>query len=169
MFLYLVTAGNRYEVRSGGEDGWGQITLLCRVYVCSRAVPQTKPLGAIPAGTIIGPISEVHIVKILDEYGLEVAIPSICKPGDVTYVVISRETERLVNESHTHEAETRSSMELLENLEESKESMSYKQSEVPTSPMETLVAPSIGETRAGFLNLVPNKASICTRKTILKD
>ena len=37
-------------------------------------------------------------MKILDEYGLEVAIPSICSPGDVTYVVISRETERFVNE-----------------------------------------------------------------------
>ena len=79
------------------------------------------------AGTIIGPISEVHIVKILDEYGLEVAIPSLCKPGDVTYVVISRETERFVNEIHTHEAETRSSSELLENLQESKVSMSCKQ------------------------------------------
>ena len=78
------------------------------------------------AGTIIGPISEVHIVKILDEYGLEVAIPSICKPGDVTYVVISRETERLVNEIHTHEAETRSSSELLENLQDSKVSISCK-------------------------------------------
>ena len=102
---------------------------LCREYVCSRVFPQAKPLGATPAGTIIGPISEVHIVNILDEYGLEVAIPSLCKPGDVTYVVISRETERFVNEIHTHEAETRSSRELLENLQESKVSMSCKQRE----------------------------------------
>ena len=35
--------------------------------------------GPIPAGTIVGPISEVHIVKILDEYGKEIAITSICK------------------------------------------------------------------------------------------
>ena len=27
----------------------------------------------------------------LDEHGVEVAIPSICKPGDVTYVVKTRE------------------------------------------------------------------------------
>ena len=33
-------------------------------------------------------------MKILDEYGLEVAIPTVCSPGDVTYVVISRETEK---------------------------------------------------------------------------
>ena len=30
-------------------------------------------------------------MKILDEHGVEVAIPPICKPGDVSYVVISRE------------------------------------------------------------------------------
>ena len=71
-FQYLVTAGNRYQVQPDEEDGWGQITLLCREYVCSRVFPR-----AIPAGTIIGPISEVHIVKILDEYGLEVAIQSL--------------------------------------------------------------------------------------------
>ena len=64
-------------------------------------------------------------MKILDEYGLEVAIPSTCKPGDVIYVLISTETERFVNEIHTHEAKTRSSRELFENLQESKEIMSY--------------------------------------------
>ena len=72
-----------------GEGGWRQITRLCRLCTRSRVFPQAKPLGAIPAGIIIGPISEVHIVKILDEYGVEVAIPSICKHRDVTYVVIS--------------------------------------------------------------------------------
>ena len=104
--------------------------------------------------------SEVHIVNILGDRGLEVAIPSMCKPGDVTYVVISRETERFVNEIHTHEAETRPSGEPSENLQESKESMSYKQREVNTSPKETWVASSTGGAGAGFLNLVPNKASI---------
>ena len=96
----------------------------CREYIyCSRVFAQAKPLGAIPAGTIIGPISEVLIVKILDEYGVEVAIPSKCKPGDVTYVVISTETERFVVEIPTHAAKTRSSRELLEHLQESKENM----------------------------------------------
>ena len=132
-------------------------------YTCSRVFPQAKPLGAIPAGTIIGPITDSHIVKILDDYGMEVAIPSICRPGDVTYVVISRETERFVNEIHTHEAKIRSSRELLENSQESKESMPYKEREVITGPKETCVAPSSGETRAGFVKLVANKVSIYTR------
>ena len=67
---------------------------LCREYTCSRAFPQAKPLGTVPAGTIVGPISEVLVGKILDEYGLEVTIPSICKPGDGTYVVIQRNRAR---------------------------------------------------------------------------
>ena len=78
-------------------------------------------------------------MKILDEYEVEVAIPSICKPGDVTYVVISKETQRFVNENHTHEAKTRSSRELVENLQKSKESMSHKQTEVTTGLRKTWV------------------------------
>ena len=101
-------------------------TSMQRMFLFS-SLPQAKPSGTIPAGTMAGPICEVYIVKILDEYGLEVAIPSICKPGDVTYVVISRENERFVNEIHTHEAETKFSREWLENLQESKESISYNQ------------------------------------------
>ena len=97
---------------------------------------------------------------------MEVAIPSNCKPGDVTYVVISRATERFVNEILTHEAKTQIQLGIARNLQESKESMSYKQREVNTSPKETWVAPSTGETRASFVNLVPNEASMYTRTTL---
>ena len=53
---------------------------------------------AIPGGTTIGPVLEVRIVKILEEYGIEIANPSLAKPANTSYVVISRETERFVNE-----------------------------------------------------------------------
>ena len=36
-----------------------------------------------------------------------------CKPGDVTFVVTCRETERFVNEIHTHEAKTRNLVQTL--------------------------------------------------------
>ena len=68
LFQYLVTAGKFYQVRPDAEDGWRETTPLCREYICSRVFPQAKPLGAIPAGTIVGPIEEVHVVKNLDEY-----------------------------------------------------------------------------------------------------
>ena len=77
LFQHLVTPGNCHQIRPDSSDGWREITPLCRKYTSSRAYPKTKAL----AGTTIGPITEVHAVEILDEYGLEVAIPSICKPG----------------------------------------------------------------------------------------
>ena len=60
-------------------------------------IRKTHSLAAIPEGTIIGPVWEVHIVNIIDGHGIEVAIPSIANPTDTSYVVISRETERFVN------------------------------------------------------------------------
>ena len=86
---------------------------LCREYSTFRSYPQTRALATIPEGTILGPVVEVHIVKILDEYGKEVAFPSICRPKDTSCVVISIETERFVNEIHDHKQELRSSNELL--------------------------------------------------------
>ena len=72
-----------------------EVTLLCREYAVSY--PETEALAAIPAGTIVGPITEVQ-----------------------TCVMKSRETERLVNEIHTQHADVKSSNELLEKLQESK-------------------------------------------------
>ena len=69
--------------------------------------------GAIPGGTIIGPVLEVRIVNNLEEYGLEILIPSIFNPIETSYVVISRETERFVDQIHDHKKELRSSDELL--------------------------------------------------------
>ena len=84
--------------------------------------------------------------------------------------MISRETERFVNELHTHEAEVRSSNELLEKLQDSKEGMSYyEKKEVTTSPKETWTASSIEETRAGSLTLVPNMAFLYTRRVVPRN
>ena len=70
-------------------------------------------MAAIPEGTLFGPVLEVQVVKILDGYGTEIAIPSIDKPAYTSYFVISRETERFVNEIHDQKEELRSSNELL--------------------------------------------------------
>ena len=91
----------------------GTIIPLCREYLISRSYPKTQALAAIPEGTIVGPVLEVHIVKILDGYGIEVDIPSVEIPLDTSYVVISRETNRFVNEIHDHKEELSSSSELL--------------------------------------------------------
>ena len=76
------------------DDGWRKLTLLCQKYTRSRAYPKSKALAALPTSTIVGPVIEVQVVKILDKYGLEVAIPSICKVRDTSHVVIYGETEQ---------------------------------------------------------------------------
>ena len=95
-FQYLVAARNQYKIRPTGDDGWRTITLLCREYSISRYYREAQALAAIPEGTIIGPVWEVHIVKILDGRGIEVVIPSIANPMGTFYVVKCRETERFV-------------------------------------------------------------------------
>ena len=70
-------------------------------------LPKTQALAAILEGTMIGLVLEVHVVKILDGYGIEVAIPLIANPTYTSYVVISREAERFVNENHNHKEEFR--------------------------------------------------------------
>ena len=59
---------------------------------------------AIPESTIVGPITEIHIVQFLEGYGKEVAIP-IENPMDTSHVVISREAKRFVNDIHDHREE----------------------------------------------------------------
>ena len=71
-----------------------------------------------------------------------------------------------MNEIHNHNAEVRSSNELLDNLEESKDGVLNEERKETTRHKETWAAPSIEETCAGSLTLVPNKASWNTRKII---
>ena len=80
LLQHLVTAGNYHKIQPNADDGWGTVTPLCREYSSSRSYPKTKALAAIPEGTTIGPVLEVHFVKILDGYGIEVAIQSIAHP-----------------------------------------------------------------------------------------
>ena len=42
----------------------------------SRSNPVSRVFAVIPQGTMIGPVMEVRIVKILGQPGLEIAIPS---------------------------------------------------------------------------------------------
>ena len=108
-------------------------------------------------------------MKILDEYGIEIAIPSICKAGDVTHVVISRETERFVNEIHTHEARNQIQQGIARKFSAIQRKHALQTKRGNHSPTETWVASSTGETREGFLKLVPNKASSYSRKIIPRN
>ena len=89
----------------------------CRQYTLSRVNPRSGVFAAIPGGTIIRPVIEVQIVKILDTCGLEIAVPSPNDSKRTSYVMISRGKSRFVDEVHIPNAELRSSAELLFELQ----------------------------------------------------
>ena len=120
----------------------------------SRSYPKNQALAAIPEGTVVGPVLEVHIVKIVDGYGIEVAIPSVAHPVDTSYVGKTRETERFVHEIHDHKEELRSSNELLADLQGSGRSEFFEE-------RGTI---SIKETCAGPLSIPPSKKHPKTHK-----
>ena len=62
--------------------------------------PTILSLCSNSCGTIIGPVIEVQIVKFLDQYGLEIAIPSPNERERTTNVMISRGKSRFVDEIH---------------------------------------------------------------------
>ena len=88
--------------------------------------------------------------KILDRYVIEVSIPSIAFPVDTSYVVISRETARFVNDIHDHKEGIMSSDELL------------RRSEFYEEVGGTSI---IKETCASPLSIPPPRASLYTQRT----
>ena len=81
-FKHRVSGGMKYKTRLGEDDG-----------TFSRARPQSRVFAAIPGGTVIGPVLEVRVVKILGEHGLRISIASALKHEGTSHVVISRGTQ----------------------------------------------------------------------------
>ena len=156
-FQHLAAAGKQYIIRPNGDDGWGTITRLCREYSISQHYPKAQALAAILEGTIIGTVLEVHVVRILGGYGIEVAISSISNPTYTSYVGISRETEHFVNEMHDLKEELRSSNELLTELQGSGRSESHEEKKRKLEQQGTC---------ASLFSNPPQRASLCTQRTI---
>ena len=89
-FVQRVSGGMSYKTKPDEDDGFEQISPLCREYTFSRINPRSRAFAAILGGTIIGPVIEVQIVKILDQYGLGIAISSPNDTERTSYVMISR-------------------------------------------------------------------------------
>ena len=87
-----------YKTIPDEDDGFGQLIPLCREYTLSRVNRQSRAFAAILGGTIIGSVIEVQIVKMLDQYGLDVAVPSPNERERTSYVMISRRKSRFVDE-----------------------------------------------------------------------
>ena len=87
-FQYRVTVRKKFKIRFDGNDDWRTITLF---YWNTHFL-----------NLLLNLKSEVRIMKILDEYEKEITIPSIYRPTNVSYCMISREIERFVHEIHDH-------------------------------------------------------------------
>ena len=167
-FVHRVSAAMSYNIRPDEDDGLGQIIPLCREYTLSTVNSRSRVFPAIPGGTIFGPVIEVQILKIIDQYGLEIAIPSRNDSTRTSYVMISRGKSRFVDEVHIPNAELRSSAELLSELQKA-EGRGPCLAQSKTGVQETGAAhvtsqTSIKETCADTLSASPCQASFFTQR-----
>ena len=116
---HRVSAGMMCKTRLDEDDGKRQLVPSSREYIHSRANPQSRVFAAIPGRTVIGPVLKVQIVKIIGQRGFEIAIPSPHNHETTTHVMITRGTNRFVDEVHEHKVEFRPSTELLSALQKS--------------------------------------------------
>ena len=113
---------------------------------------------------------EVQIVKILDQYGLEITIPSLNERERTSHVVISRGKSRFVDAIHMPKAKLRSSAELLSEFQNTEGGL-YCLAQSKTSIQETGAAhvknpTGNKETSADTLSIAPSQASLLTQETI---
>ena len=119
----------------------------------------------------IGPIIEVQILKTLDQYGLDIAIPSPNDSTRTSYVMISRGKSRFVDAVNIPNADLRSSAVLLSELQKA-EGREPCLAQSKTSIQETGAAhvtsqTSIKEACADTLSVSPSQASFFTQRTTL--
>ena len=133
--------------------------------------PQSRSFAAILGGTIFGPVIEVQSVKILNQYGFEIAIPSPDDHVPTSYVVISRKKSRFVDEVHIPDAGLRPSSEQLTELQRSEGRKSCEE-QADSSIQETGSThvsnyKSNKDICADTLSISPSQASFLTQRTIL--
>ena len=160
-----------YKTRPDDADGFfWQIIPLCREYTLSKVNSRSRVFAAIPGGTIKGQVSEVQTEKILDQYGLEIAIPSLNGFTRTSNVMISSGKSRFKDEVDIPNAELRSSTELLSELQKA-EGREPCLAQSKTGIQETGAAhvssqTCIKETCADTLSISPSQASSFTQRTI---
>ena len=107
------------KIRPDEDDGYEQLVPFCREHTLSRANPQSRVSAAIPGRTVIGPVIEVQNREILEQPGLDMSIPSPHTHEQTTHVLITRGTNRFVDEVHDHKVQLRPSTEFLSTLQKS--------------------------------------------------
>ena len=140
-FQYRVTARKKYKIRPDRDDGWGTITPRCQEYTFSRSFPRSQAVDH---------FWKFESWKFL--MNIEIANQPLARLANASYVVISRETERFVNEIHDHKQELRSSNELLTAFQKSERREPYGEERGSNSIRATCALNSNRETCANPLS-----------------
>ena len=161
---HRVSAGMSCKTKHVEDDGfWTVDSVMQRIYVFSSK-PPIQSLCSNSWRNNIGPISEVQIEKIIDQYGLAIAIPSTNDTQRTLYVLISRGKSRFVDEIDIPNAELRSSAELLSERQKSEGAepclTKSKTGTLETGAVHVTSPTSINETCADTLSISPSTASV---------
>ena len=95
-FWELVSVGMRYKTVPDVDDDFGGRTPACREYTHPREQANSRVYAAIPGNTIIGPVLQVHMVKFLVNYRVEIQIPSTATQDRTFWVIMCRGKNRYV-------------------------------------------------------------------------
>ena len=97
-FVHRIDLGMKHKTIPDVDDGFGDFVLAWREYILLRLDLNSRVFAAIPGGTVIGPVLEVHIVLVHGKHGLEIKISSSNDPNRTSWVVICRGKNQFVNE-----------------------------------------------------------------------
>ena len=96
----LLRKGKYCRTHPDMVDGSGGVTPACRDYSDLHEKKGSTVLGVIPQGTVIGPLQQVVIVKIMGTCGTEIELPSTTRVGQLTWVMMCRGYTRCMDEVH---------------------------------------------------------------------
>ena len=80
-FMRSVCIGMYFKTIRDVDDGFGGTTGSCREYTLPRDHFHSELVGWISGHTKIGPVLRVRVIGCLDQYGLEIQLPSTSGDG----------------------------------------------------------------------------------------
>ena len=99
-FMRRVTVGMYYKSVRDVNDGFDGQTAACREKTKPREDPGSDIKAWIECHTKMGPVLQVKTTCCIDIYGIGIQIPSTSGDGSKSLVIISKGSNRYVEESH---------------------------------------------------------------------
>ena len=97
-FMRRVPIEMYYRTIHDMDDGFEGKTRACREYTLPREDQDSEIIAWICGHTKIGPVLQVQTACRLDQYGIEIQIPSTSGDGSTSWITISRGSNRHVEE-----------------------------------------------------------------------